>query len=182
MSQYLKQFNWRFLLVRILVNAIALAFTAAVLPRIYFVSKTVPNLLFMAITLGVLNALVKPVLQALTLHFVVATYGLVIVLVNAVILLLLSVLFPDRFAVNSILWALIGGLVLGLFGSFLESLLGLTTPIIADERPELRQQLERQSMRVSLLGGRDRQAPSALAAGSGTQVEEENSGPEEYQP
>jgi hypothetical protein len=33
-NRFLKQFNWRFLLVRIVVNALALAFTAAVLPKI----------------------------------------------------------------------------------------------------------------------------------------------------
>jgi len=180
MSRFLKQFNWRFLLVRILVNSLALAVTAAFLPKVYFVDKTVPNLLFMAITLGVLNALIKPILQALTLHFIVVTYGLVIVLVNAMMLLLLSLLFPDRFAVDSVLWALVGGLVLGLFSSFLESLLGLTMPIISDERPELRQQIERQSMRVSLLITGDRQEPSAspaeagsLPAGEPQQAEEE---------
>jgi putative membrane protein len=172
MSRFLKQFNWRFLVVRILVNALALAVTAAVLPRVYFVEKTVPNLLFMAIILGVLNALVKPILQALTLHFIVVTYGLVIVLVNTVMLSLLSLLFPARFEVRNLLWALIGGLVLGLFSSFLESLLGLTMPIISDERPDVRRQLESQSMGMSALIARDRQVlltapaePNALAAG-----------------
>ena len=142
MSRFLKQFNWRFLLVRILVNSIALVVTAAIVPRVYFVDKTIWNLLFMALMLGVLNALVKPILQALTLHFIVATYGLVIVFVNAVMLLLLSLLFPERFAVDSLLWVLAGGLVLGLLSSFLEGLLGLTMPIVSDEPPELRQQLE----------------------------------------
>jgi putative membrane protein len=165
MSRLIKQFNWRFLLVRILVNAIALAVTATVLPKVDFVNKSIWNLLFMAVTLGVLNALVKPVLQALTLHFIVATYGLVIVLVNAVMLLLLSLLFPGRFAVDSLLWALVGGLVLGVLSSFLESLLGLTMPIVSDEPPELRQQLEQKAARMRLPVERHEQgqtpAPSA---------------------
>ena len=33
-GQFFKQFNWRYLLVRILVNAIALAATAFIVPRI----------------------------------------------------------------------------------------------------------------------------------------------------
>jgi putative membrane protein len=162
MSRFLKQFSWRFLLVRILVNAIALAVTAAILPKVYFVNKSIWNLLFMAVTLGILNALVKPILQALTLHFIVATYGLVIVLVNAVMLLLLSLLFPERFAVDSLLGALVGGLVLGLLSSFLESLLGLTMPIVSDEPPELRRQLEEQARHIGLSVGKDEQAPSAV--------------------
>jgi putative membrane protein len=179
MSRFLKQFNWRFLLVRILANALALAVTATVLPKIYFVNKSIWNLLFMAITLGVLNAFVKPLLQALTLHFIVATYGLVIVLVNTVILLLLSLLFPERFAVDSLLWALVGGLVLGLLGSFLESLLGLTMPIVSDESLDLRRQLERQAARPRLLIARDQIATPAAPVDVGARTAGEPQQPEE---
>jgi hypothetical protein len=84
-NRLIKQFNWRFLLVRILVNAIALAVTAAVVPKIYFVDKSVGNWLLMAVTLGVLNALLKPILQFLTLQFIFVTYGLVMVLVNSLL-------------------------------------------------------------------------------------------------
>jgi putative membrane protein len=148
LNRLLKQFNWRFLLVRILVNAIALAITAAIVPKIYFVDKSIWSWLLMAITLGVLNALVKPVLQTLTLQFIFVTFGLVVVLMNALILLLLSALFPARFAVDNVLWALVGGLVLGLLSSFLESLLGLTMPIISDEAAELPGRDEEQARRV----------------------------------
>ena len=144
-NRFLKQFNWRFLLVRILVNALALAITAAITPKIYFVDKSILSWLWMALMLGVLNALLKPLLQFLTLQFIFVTYGLVVVLVNTLILLLLSFLFPNWFAVDNLLWALVGGLVLGLVSSFLESLLGLTMPIVPDEPAELRHQLEEQA-------------------------------------
>jgi putative membrane protein len=157
-NRFFKQFNWRFLLVRILVNAIALAVTAAIVPRIYFVDKSIWNWLLMAFMLGVLNALVKPILQVLTLQFIFFTYGLVIVLVNALLLWLLSFLFPARFAVDSLLWALVGGLVLGLLSSFLESLLGLTMPIVPDEPPQLRRQLEEQARQVDWLAAANREA------------------------
>ncbi|MFC2037336.1 phage holin family protein [Chloroflexota bacterium] len=149
--QFLKQFNWRFLLVRIVVNAIALAITALVVPKIYFVDKSIWNLLLMAVMLGVLNTLIKPILQFLTLQFIFVTYGLVIVLVNTLILLLLSFLFPTRFAVDNLLWALVGGLVFGLLSSSFESLLGLTMPIVPDEPPELRQQLEEEARHTGWL-------------------------------
>ena len=142
-----KQFNWRFLLVRILVNAIALAVTVAIVPKIDFVDASIRNWLFMAIMLGVLNALVKPLLQFLTLQFIFVTFGLVLVIVNALILMLLSLLFPNQFAVSSIWWALLGGLVLGLVGSFLESLLGLTMPVVPDEPDALRRHVEAQAPR-----------------------------------
>ncbi|MFC2036703.1 phage holin family protein [Chloroflexota bacterium] len=147
-DRFLKQFNWRFLLVRIVVNALALAITAAVVPKIYFVDKSVLNWLLMALMLGILNALLKPILQILTLQFLFVTFGLVVVVVNTLILLLLSFLFPARFAVDNLLWALVGGLVLGLVSSFLESLLGLTMPIVPDEPAELREQLEEQARHI----------------------------------
>jgi putative membrane protein len=150
-SKFFKQFNWRFLLVRILVNAIALAITAAIVPKIYFVDKSIWNWLLMALMLGVLNALLKPILQFLTLQLIFVTYGLVIVLINALILSLLSILFPARFAVDNLWWALVGGLVLGLLSSFLEGLLGLTMPIVPDEPPGLRRQVEEQERQVSWL-------------------------------
>ena len=143
-----KQFNWRFLVVRIVVNALALVFTAAVLPKIYFIDKTFWNLLLMAFMLGLLNALLKPVLQFLTLQFIFVTYGLVVVLVNALLLWLLSFIFPNRFEAGGLVWLLLGGLVLGLLSSFLESLLGLTMPIVPDEPPELRQQVKEQARQV----------------------------------
>jgi putative membrane protein len=158
MNRFFKQFNWRFLLVRILVNAIALAVTAAIVPKIYFVDKSIWSWLLMAFMLGVLNALIKPILQILTLQFLFVTYGLVVVLVNTLILLLLSFLFPARFAVTNLLWALVGGLVLGLLSSFLENLLGLTIPIVPDEPPELRHQLEEQARQVDWLAAASSEA------------------------
>lgn len=151
LQRFLQQFNWRFLLVRIVVNAFALAGTAAFLPKIYFVDKTFSNWLLMALMLGILNALLKPVLQFLTLQFIFITYGLVVVLVNALLLWLLSFVFPERFAVDNLLWLLVGGLVLGLLSSFLESLLGLTLPILPDEQTELRRQIEQQARQVRWL-------------------------------
>ena len=150
-NRLLKQFNWRFLLVRILVNAIAVAITAAVTPKIYFVDRSIVSWLLITVMLGVLNALLKPVLQFLTLRFIFITYGLVIVLVNTLILLLLSYLFPARFAVDNLWWALLGGLVLGLLSSFLEGLLGLTMPIVPEEETALRRQLEEEARRVDWL-------------------------------
>lgn len=151
-NRFIKQFNWRFLLVRILVNALALAVTAAVTPRIYFVDKSFGNWLLMALMLGVLNALLKPLLQFLTLQFIFVTYGLVVVVVNALLLWLLSLIFPGRFAVENFWWLLVGGLVLGLLSSFLESLLGLTMPILPDEPAELRHQVQEQARQVAWLG------------------------------
>lgn len=141
-SNLMKQFNWRFLLVRILVNVFALLITALLIPSIYFVDVSIRNWVFLALALGILNALVKPIVQFLTLSFIFATYGIVIIVINAIILILLARLFPNRFAVDSLLWAFVGGAIMGILSSFLETLLGLTKPIIPEEDAELRKRIE----------------------------------------
>jgi putative membrane protein len=141
---FIQHFNWRILLLRVLVNASALLITAVIVPRIYFVDRRFVILLWMALMLGVLNALVKPVVQFLTLPFIFATYGVVVVLINAGLLWFLSVLFPSLFAVNGFVWALLGGLVMGLISSFLESLLGVASPIVPEKYGSMRQQISSQ--------------------------------------
>lgn len=139
-----KQFNWRFMLIRILVNAITLLLVALLVPKIYFVDRRILNLFFMAIALGILNGLIKPIVQFLTLPYIFATYGLIIAFINALLLLLLAVLFPDRFAVNSLFWVVVAGALMGIISTLLESLLGLSMPIVPEDPADLRQYVEEQ--------------------------------------
>ena len=128
-----KQFNWRALLVRILVNALTLIITVTVTPTMGFVAPTIWKIVLLAIALGLINALVKPIIQFLTLSYIFATYGLVVVFINTIILYLLSWLLPGYFHVDNILWALLGGAIMGVVAGFLESLFGLTLPIVDEE-------------------------------------------------
>lgn len=141
----LKQFNWRFLLVRLLVSTLALVITTALLPNIYFIQITVVNILIVVLGLGILNALIKPIIQFLTLSFVFVTFGLVVAVINGLMLFLLAYLFPARFAVDSVFWALVGGAMLWLLGSMFESMLGLTLPIIPEDMLELREHVSQQT-------------------------------------
>ena len=148
---FLRRFHWKMVLVRILINAIALVVIALVIPRIRFVDPSLLSILFMAVMLGVLNALVKPFLQFLLLQFIFASYGLVIVLVNTLLLYILAWLFPRFFAVENLLWAFAAGALIGLLGTFLENLLGLNPPIAPDEETGLRRRFIDQP--VGSLGG-----------------------------
>lgn len=136
----IKQFNWRILLIRILVNALVLLLVVVVLPSIKFVNPSLLSWLLLALVLGLLNAIVKPLVQFLTLPFIFATYGIIIILINAFILLLLSWLLPGAFQVTSLLGALLGGAIIGIASSFLESLLGVTPPIVSDSDEQLQKQ------------------------------------------
>jgi putative membrane protein len=138
------QFNWRMLLVRWLVYALTLLLVAILVPKIYFTDRRVWVWLMVAAGFGVLNAIVRPLLQALMLQLFFASLGLVVALINGFVLYLLSWIFPNRFAVDSILWALVGGILVALLGSFLEGLFGLTRPIVPESEAELGQRLKAQ--------------------------------------
>lgn len=143
-----KHFNWRILLLRIVVNGLALLLTALLVPKIYFVDRRLWVWLILAVAMGILNAVIKPIIQFLTLRFIFATYGLVVVLINAILLGLLEYIFPGLFAVESIFWALVGGAVFGIFAAVFESLLGLSPPIVSEKSPEIRQQLQLEQRNV----------------------------------
>jgi putative membrane protein len=146
-TPFWRNFNWRILLLRILINAAALFLTAALVPDIYFVDRSLSSLLLLALGLGVLNAFVKPILQVLTLRFIFASYGFIVILINTLILYLLAFFFPQRFAVDHFLWAFVGGALIGAIGSLLESLLGVTAPIVGDRYPYVRTKIKEEQGR-----------------------------------
>jgi len=129
---FIGQLSWRMLLMRLVINSLTLILVALLVPDIYFVDRSLLSILFMAAVLGILNAFVKPLIQFLTLQFIFATYGFVVVLINTIILLLLDLIFQERFYVGRMIWAIVGGLVMGVVSSFLESLLGLNLPIVPE--------------------------------------------------
>ncbi len=67
-------------------------------------------LLVSALALGLLNAVVKPVLLMLSLPITCATLGLFILFVNGLVLLILSAL-PVGFHVDGLISAIVGGLI-----------------------------------------------------------------------
>jgi putative membrane protein len=71
------------------------------------------SLLISAFVLGLLNAIVKPIILLLSLPITCATLGLFIIVVNGLILLILSAL-PVGFHVDGLLSAIAGGLIVSL--------------------------------------------------------------------
>ena len=124
--------NWKLMIMRVLVNGVAIAITVLLLPGIQVVDHMLLTYLILAIALGLLNAFVKPLVQILTLPFVFVTFGLVIVIINAAVLLLLEWLLPDLLSISGLVGALAGGALLGFLGIVLENLLGMTPPIVDD--------------------------------------------------
>jgi putative membrane protein len=125
--------NWKIILLRILINGFSLAIIALLLPNIAINRENLlMNLLILGVALGVLNALVKPIIQFLTLSLIFVSYGIVVVIINAAILAILSWLFPDLIQIDRILAAFLGGAIIGLLSLFLEYTLGISPPIVDD--------------------------------------------------
>ena len=124
--------NWRLGILRILVNGLAIAITTALLPGISVVEGGILTYLVLGAVFGLLNAFVKPLVQFLTLNLIFVTFGLVIVIINTVMLLLLEWLLPDWLSIRTLLWAVAGGTLVGFLSIVLESLLGMSPPILDD--------------------------------------------------
>jgi putative membrane protein len=139
--------NWRLMFMRLLMYGLMVLGTAALVPQIYFNPFTITNVLIVALIFGILNAILRPLIQLLTFSLLFATYGILVILVNTVLLLFLSRIVPI-FYVDNFWWALIGGAVIGLIGSFLENLLGLTLPILPEKDASLKQEMARRISRI----------------------------------
>lgn len=108
------------LILRILLSALAVIVLSKVLPNVSV--DTYLTAIIVAIVLSLLNFIVKPILVILTLPVTIITFGLFLLIINAIIILLADKLI-DGFAVDGIWWALLFSLLLSFLQSILFSLL-----------------------------------------------------------
>ena len=109
----------RGLVVRWLVSAVALYLTSRIVRGIEI--QGVFPLLFAAVTIGVLNAVVRPFILLLTLPLTVLTLGLFVLVVNAGMLWMASKVVMG-FNVHGF-WSALGGWLLMSFFTFLINVL-----------------------------------------------------------
>lgn len=103
-------------LVHWLVSGLAVLAAAYLLPGVHV--ATFVTALVVALVLGIINAVIKPILVILTLPITIVTLGLFTLVINAFLVLLTTKLVPG-FTVDSFLWALGFSIVLSLISSFL---------------------------------------------------------------
>jgi putative membrane protein len=111
---------WRFM-QRWLVNTLAVLVAANIIRGIEY--ETVPSLLVASLLLGILNALLRPLLLLLSLPLVVFTLGLFTLVINALLLMLVGQLVI-AFHVADFWAAFWGGLVISLVSLILNTLTG----------------------------------------------------------
>lgn len=101
------------------LRALAIMITAYLLPGI--ILKGFFAALVVAVVLGLLNTILKPILIVLTLPINILTLGLFTLVINAGLIMLTSNLVAG-FYVKSFWWALVFSLILSLVNAILHSL------------------------------------------------------------
>ena len=108
-------------LVRLLITAGSLWLAAAVVPGMSFGSTW--TLLWAAFWLGIVNALVRPLVLLLTLPLTILTLGLFLLVVNAAMLGLVAALL-DQFYLSGFWAAVFGSLLVSIFGALANNFIG----------------------------------------------------------
>jgi putative membrane protein len=104
------------LILNWLISAIAIMIAAYVLPGVSV--NTFITALVLAVVLGAINLLVRPVLLLLTLPINILTLGLFTLVINAGLILLAAMVVPG-FMVTGFWWALLFGIVLSIVSAVL---------------------------------------------------------------
>ncbi len=107
------------LIVSLLLNALALIITANIVPGIHVDSFT--TAILAAIVLAVVNTFIKPLLTLLTFPLTIITLGLFIFVVNAIVLFIVSY-FVKGLTIDGWLPAILGAIVLSVVSTILSSL------------------------------------------------------------
>lgn len=105
-------------LIRWFVTTLAVMGAAWLIPGISY--DTNGTLVAAALLLGIINALVRPILLILSLPFIILTMGFFILVINALLLLFVSAIVPG-FHVDGFWHALFAGIVIGLISWLLSS-------------------------------------------------------------
>lgn len=109
------------ILISWLVFAVAIYATAYLLPGVEL--SGFMGALWVALGLGVINALIRPVLLILTLPLNILTLGLLTFVINALMVMLADYLLVD-FGVANFWWALLFSLVVSVINAILSSIIG----------------------------------------------------------
>ena len=107
-------------LINWLVNAAALWVTASIIPGIIVLDA--PSLLLAALVIGLINAVVRPLLLILTLPITVITLGLFYFVLNGFLLWLAAAATPG-FALEGFFAAVLGAVLMSIVASLIHLLI-----------------------------------------------------------
>lgn len=107
------------ILISLVLNALALIATTYIVPGFHV--DNFMTALIAGIVLGLINAFIRPILAFISAPITILTLGLFSFVINAVVLYLASLVVPG-FKLDSIMSAIIGGVVLAFVATIIASL------------------------------------------------------------
>ena len=106
------------IIIHWIVSALAILITAYLLPGVHV--SGIFAALVLAVVLGAINAVLRPLLIILTLPLTIVTLGLFVFAINGALILLASYIVPG-FVVAGFWWAVLFGIVLAVVSFVLDT-------------------------------------------------------------
>lgn len=104
------------MILKLLVNAIAVFLAAYLLRGVEI--KNFWSAILTAVVLAIVNAVIRPLMIILTIPVTIITFGLFILVINALMLMLVDAILPGL-KIKNFWWALIFGIVLSVINAIL---------------------------------------------------------------
>ncbi len=108
-------------IISVIVNGLAIGITALLLPGIHIQPFSAITLVLLGLVFGIINAVIRPIVNLLSLPITFLTLGLFHLVINA-LLLYLGSLIVTNLKIDNFWWALLGGVVMGILSAILEAL------------------------------------------------------------
>ena len=112
-------------ILRVIINALAIAAVANLLPGIHIQDDSITTLLLIGLVFGIVNAVLRPILKILTCPAMILTLGLFTLVINGLLIQITAWLVEDRMTVDNLGWAILAGIIMGLISMVLESVMGV---------------------------------------------------------
>jgi len=106
---------------RLVITALGLWAAATIIPGVKIAG--VGNLILAALLLGIVNAVIRPIILILTLPLTLLTLGLFILVVNGISLALVAWMLPG-FTIAGLVPAMLGSIVVGVTGWLASTFVG----------------------------------------------------------
>lgn len=115
------------IIIRIIINAVALWLTALLLPA-FNLTSNVLGILIVAVIFGLVNAFIRPIVKLFSLPLTVLTLGLFTLVINTAMLLLTAWIAGDYLSIEGnfltqLLWAFIGSIIISIISTVLSWIL-----------------------------------------------------------
>ncbi|MBI3232704.1 MAG: phage holin family protein [Bacteroidetes bacterium] len=120
-------------IIKLLASSISVLFAAYFLSSgVHLVKENLVYAFILAVVLGFLNSILKPLLIILTIPATIFSFGLFLLVINASIIMIADY-FLEEFKVDSFWWALAFSIVVSIISSIIETVLKKDNIITEDK-------------------------------------------------